>query len=79
MALCIALAIAVGFIFLHAHRFNLVVFHCKDGLLSTVSRYYSCDEIADDDEILNNRTWLARPTYLGTFLRGRKFQQGSRR
>ena len=32
----------------------------------TVSRYYNCDiAVANDTEIVNNRTWLTCPTYIG--------------
>jgi len=33
----------------------------------TVSHYYNCDiAVANDTEIVNNRTWLTCPTYIGT-------------
>jgi len=52
---------------------------CEDGLLRVadpsyvevcqqhhISHYYNCDiDIAMDMEILNNRTWLTCPTYIG--------------
>jgi len=52
---------------------------CEDGLLRVadpsyveacqqhiISRYYNCDiDLANDTEILNNRTWLTCPTYIG--------------
>jgi len=32
----------------------------------TTSRYYNCDiDLANDTEILNNRTWLTCPMYIG--------------
>ena len=52
---------------------------CKGGLLRVadpsfveacqqhiISRYYNCDiDVANDTEIINNRTWLTCPTYIG--------------
>jgi len=59
---------------------NLELCFCEDGLLRLAdpsfvdacqqhitSRYYNCDiDIANDPEIVNNRAWLACPTYIGT-------------
>ena len=34
-----------------------------------ISRYYNCDNnVANDSEIMNNRTWLTCPTYVGKTL-----------
>ena len=52
---------------------------CEDGLLRVadpsyveacqqhiISHYYNCDiDVANDTEIINNRTWLTCPTYIG--------------
>jgi len=35
----------------------------------TVSRYYNCDiAVSNDTDIVNNRTWLICPTYIGKTL-----------
>ena len=61
---------------------NFELCFCEDGLLRLAdpsfvdacqqhitSRYYNCDiKIANDAEIVNNRAWLACPTYAGTSL-----------
>ena len=55
---------------------------CEDGLMRmadpsfveacrqhTTSRYYNCDhDVASDNEIVNDRTWLTCPTYIGKAL-----------
>ena len=57
----------------------LSLFICEDNLLRVadpsfvaacqqhaVSRYYNCDiDVANDDDITNDRTWLTCPTYIG--------------
>ena len=62
------------------NEINLELCFCEDRLLRLAdpsfvdacqqhitSRYYNCDiDIANDPEIVNNRAWLACPTYIGT-------------
>jgi len=64
------------------NEINVELCLCKDGLLRVadpsfvdacqqhiISRYYNCDiKIANDTDVVNNRTWLTCPTYLGTSL-----------
>jgi len=35
----------------------------------TITRYYNCDiDVANDTEIVNNRTWMTCPTFLGRII-----------
>jgi len=70
---------SISFVFGLNNNEFVVVFVCEDGLMRAAdplfieacqhhasSRYYNCDiAIANDTEIVNNRTWLTCPTFIG--------------